>query len=57
MGKASARVIVAIVSIVLDQWFVRSARVVGKEHLEGDVRASLVRLTSKYDAVLRRLTP
>ena len=44
-------------SIVLDQWFVRSARVVGKEHLEGDVRASLVRLTSKYDAVLRRLTP
>ena len=44
-------------SIVLDQWFVRSARVVGKEHLDGDVRASLVRLTTKYDAVLRRLTP
>jgi hypothetical protein len=43
--------------IVLDQWFVRSARVVGKEHLDGDVRASLVRLTTKYDAVLRRLTP
>jgi hypothetical protein len=43
--------------IVLDQWFVRSARVVGKEHLDGDVQASIVRLTTQYDAVLRRLTP
>lgn len=49
-GSASGR-------ITLDQWFVRSARVVGKEHLDGDVKASIVRLTTSYDATLQRLTP